>query len=215
MVATMGCAAGVFAGSIPKEYGWYRVTPEFTAPSAPVRLHAWHDFITVPGTERETLAVVRDAMAAERLSRWARAFDLRNPPDDTPVLYWVAHEAAASADAAGRRRDGSREGRDRGLLDGWISEHAASRENRGLRSEDGDGMFAGFGNGPPARSWGWLADDVLERERAASRRDQMMRERARQNALGVGYGGVGRPGELPAWDPSGTERTRSGQPAWR
>ncbi len=215
LAALIGCAAGMYAGSGPGEYGWYRVAPESLVPTASVRLHAWHDLIAEPGSEPQMLAAERDAMAAERLSRWARSFDLRNPPDDMPVLYWAAREAAAAADSGNRSRSRSREPGDRGLLDGWISEHAARQERRDLRSDAADDMFSGFGDRPPARSWGWLADDVLERERAAAHRAQRMREQVRRDAMGVGYGGSGLPGELPAWDPSGAERTRSGRPAWR
>ncbi len=216
VMASIGYAAGIFADSVPVDFGWYRVVPETVVDTVSVEFHVWHDLIAEPGEEQEMLAVVRDAVAAERLSRWARSFDLRNPADDAVAFQWLALESAAAADSARRRAPRSRDRGDGGLLDGWISEHAARQESRNLRSDARDGMFSGFGNDPPDRSWGWLADEVIERERAAAQREQRAREQARRDSMGVGFGGSGRPGHLRAWDPSGTERSRNGgRPAWR
>ncbi len=195
---------------------WYDVRPQPDIDTVAVRLHAWHDVVAAPDDQRGTIAIVRETMAAERLSRLTSAFDLRTP-DDTPVLHWAAREAAAAADSESRRRQDSRRGdrTDSGLLDSWISEHAAAQERRELMSERNENSFFGPGRESSSRSWGWLADDVMQRERQTLDREQIMRDRMERDTMGIRHGFPGQPGELPGWQPSAAERTWGGHPVWR
>ncbi len=196
---------------------WYDVRPEPDIGTVAVRLHAWHDVVAAPDVQGGTIAIVRETMAAERLSRLTSAFDLR-APDDTPVLHWAAREAAAAADSESRRRhqDSRRADRtDGGLLDSWISEHAAAQERRELMADRNDNAFFGSGRETSSRSWGWLADDVMQRERLTLDQEQIMRDRMERDTMGIRHGVPGQPGELPGWQPSAAERTWGGHPAWR
>ncbi len=196
--------------------GWYDVRPETDRETVAVRWHAWHEAVVLPDVEPGTLAIVRETMAAERLSRWTRALEL-GATDDTPALQWAAREAAAAADSESRRRSaGRRDARpEGGLLDSWISEHAAAQERREIISDRNDTGFFGSGREASSRSWGWLADDVRERERENLLQDQYTRENMERDVMGRSYGVLGHPAELPGWRSHAPERTRGGRPGWR
>lgn len=211
-LAPFAALAGASHGS-----SWYVVRseePERTTTA--VRFHAWHDVVLPPDSQDEMLAVVRETRAAQRWSRWTRELEL-GATDHTPALQWAAREAAAAADRESRRgstgrRDERSEG---GLLDSWISDHMAARERREMMADrNGDNVF-GFERETSSRSWGWLADEVMQREQENQLRDEFIRRNMERDAMGRGYGLPGHPSQLPGRQRFGSEGMRDLYPAWR
>ncbi len=137
----------------------YRVTPAPRIGGA-VRLREWHETVALPEMPAETVAAVRDAVTAERMSRLTSGLELRRA-DDASILMWAAREAVAETESRRRDRDVS----GGGALDGWISDFATRQTRYGDQSL-WDEALSGRAHAAPGRerSWGWLADDVLRSE---------------------------------------------------
>lgn len=191
--------------------GWRQVSPEPETGGA-IRLHRWHELIADPSEREETVAEVREAMAADRMTRLTGAFDLRGP-NNTPALQWAVREAAAAARTTDRLQE--RDNRSSGLFDGWLSDVVGRQDDDGSRSI-WDSTAAGSGSDVRDRNWGWLANDVFERERSAEGRVY-----GRPARSAFGDDDIDGLGDLPQWHPFsagqrfGDDRSGPAVPGWR